>query len=144
MKGSSLVLDVRPSRYLALATAGIHLSASTGVLLADLPGLWRVGLLAVIIAGYVVTNRKVGKSVLRCDLDEGLAEWVGDEWLGVVLSSETMIWPWLVVLRYRPALANKQVTKIILPDCLGKDDFRWLRVWLRWRSAKAVAAWHDA
>jgi len=40
--------------------------------------------------------------------------------------------PWLTVIRWRPAGARFDHTLLVLPDMLPADDFRRLRVLLRW------------
>ena len=40
--------------------------------------------------------------------------------------------PWLTVIRWRPAGARFDRTIVVLPDMLGRDAFRRLRVLLRW------------
>ena len=41
--------------------------------------------------------------------------------------------PWLTIIRWRPHGARFDRTVLILPDMLPADDFRRLRVLLRWR-----------
>ena len=41
--------------------------------------------------------------------------------------------PWLTVVRWRPAAAWFDRTVLVLPDMLPAEDFRRLRVLLRWR-----------
>jgi hypothetical protein len=40
--------------------------------------------------------------------------------------------PWLAVVSLRDALGRRR-TAVVLPDSLGPEAFRRLRVWLRWR-----------
>jgi hypothetical protein len=40
--------------------------------------------------------------------------------------------PWLVVLRWRPDGAWRDRSLLVAPDMLGADDFRRLRVLMRW------------
>lgn len=144
MKGSFLLLDLQPSRYQSLLNAVIHLFAGVGVLLLDLPALWCAGLLAAIVADYAVTGRMGWAGTLRCGADGHFEVQAGDEWLDAELSPETVVWPWLVVLHYRLAGAHRPVARVILPDSLDEEDFRRLRVWLKWRCAKSAIARHSA
>lgn len=134
MKGSCIVLNIRPLRSLAAAVAVIHFTAGGAVLLADLSGLWRAALLAILFVSYAVSRRNGKGSMMRCNSDGSLAERIGDEWLNAELLPEAKVWPWLVVLRYRLDGFNRPVTKIVLPDSLVGDDFRRFRVWLKWRT----------
>lgn len=144
MNGSSFVLDIRSSRFWAAAVAVIHFSACGAVVLADLSGVWSAALLAIIVASYAVSRGGGKGSRMRCQADAGLAEWIDDEWLLAELLPEAIVWPWLVVLRYRLDGSDKPIAKIVLPDSLSSDDFRRLRVWLRWRTPSQFALRHDA
>jgi len=48
------------------------------------------------------------------------------------LCEGSFVAPWLTVVRWRPAGARFDHTLLVLPDMLGHDDFRKLRVLLRW------------
>ena len=41
--------------------------------------------------------------------------------------------PWLTIVRWRPAGARVDRTLLVVPDMLPADDFRHLRVLLRWK-----------
>ncbi|MEP7262597.1 MAG: protein YgfX [Usitatibacter sp.] len=49
-----------------------------------------------------------------------------------LLREGSFVSPWLTVLRWRPAGARFDRTVLILPDMLAREDFRRLRVLLRW------------
>ena len=66
--------------------------------------------------------------VVRIDLErmvevEGVAGRVRDG---------SFVAPWLVVVRWRPERAWRDRSLLVAPDMLGADDFRRLRVLLRW------------
>ena len=48
------------------------------------------------------------------------------------LSAGSFVAPWLTVIRWRPRTALFDRTVVILPDMLPREDFRHLRVHLRW------------
>lgn len=144
MKASPIALNIRPSRSLTAAVAAIHFLACGAVLLANLPGLWSVATLVIIVVSYVVTRRGGKEGMMRCNADGGLAERIGDEWLNAELLPEAVVLSWLVVFRYRLDGSNRTVTKIVLPDSVVGDEFRRFRVWLRWRTSSQFTLRHDA
>jgi toxin CptA len=66
---------------------------------------------------------------LRCDC-EGAAEVDGVEGR---LQHPCFVAPWLTVVRWRPHGALFDRTVLVLPGMLPAEDFRRLRVLLRWR-----------
>ena len=48
------------------------------------------------------------------------------------LRNGSFVAPWLTIVRWRPDAARFDRTILILPDMLPRDDFRRLRVLLRW------------
>lgn len=48
------------------------------------------------------------------------------------LRDGSFVAPWLTIVRWRPRAARFDRTLLILPDMLPRDDFRRLRVLLRW------------
>ena len=137
MKGSILTLDIAPSRRLRLAVVAMHVLAGLAVWLADLAWGYRLPMAIVVVISLVVSVRQPGKISLRCYPDGSLNIRVGDDWVGAKLSTDTVVLPWLAVLRYRPEGQSGTETCVVLADSLGKDDFRGLRVWLRWRGKVA-------
>ena len=49
------------------------------------------------------------------------------------LRDGSFVAPWLVSIRWRPAGTWKDRSLLVAPDMLGVEDFRRLRVLLRWR-----------
>ncbi|MEO5691724.1 MAG: protein YgfX [Usitatibacter sp.] len=49
-----------------------------------------------------------------------------------LLREGSFVAPWLTVIRWRPAGARFDYTVLIVPDMLSREDFRRLRVLLRW------------
>ncbi|HET7401956.1 MAG TPA: protein YgfX [Usitatibacter sp.] len=49
-----------------------------------------------------------------------------------VLRPGSFVAPWLTVMRWRPAGARRDRTVAILPDMVAAEEFRRLRVLLRW------------
>lgn len=140
MPGPELTLTLQPSRWLRRATAVLHLLAGAAILLADLP-VWLAGLLLLAVAASLAHARRLPPSTaLRCRADGSLAMRAGDDWQAVDLLPDSLVLAWLVVLRYRHPGRRWADTLVVLPDGLAADDFRHLRVWLKWRARPAGAA----
>lgn len=109
-----------------------HALAGTAILMAELPDVFSSMAIAAIAVSVSLCMRKRGDVILRCQTDGGLAERIGDDWQSAALMPNSMVWPGWVVLRYRLAGERQAITRSILADSIGEDDFRRLRVWLRW------------
>lgn len=137
MKGATLTLTLRPSRWLVWAIVVIHLLSFGALLLAELAWFYRVPMAIAVAISQMWNLRKGGETVLRCLPDGNLAVLAGDDWQTVSLMPDTRVLLWLVVLRYREEEGSKVKSQVVLPDSLDQDDFRRLRVWLRWRAQAA-------
>lgn len=134
MVATDFNLTIRPSRRLHIASTAVHLLACVAVLLAEL-AVWFQGVaLVAVVASLVNSLRPASVLGLRCQADGGLAIRLDGDWLTVAIAPVTVVLSWLVVLRYRRTAAAREETVVILPDGLDRDDFRRLRVWLKWRA----------
>jgi toxin CptA len=145
MKGPDLTIEIGASRRLTYVVAAIHLLAVGAVLLAELSWSSRAPLilsLAMSMGFYLKTwpSRKVK---LRCRADGGLGLRGAEDWDEARLLPDTLVLPWCGILRYQRSGRRRPETCIILPDSLNGDDFRRLRVWLKFR-ASALPASGDA
>lgn len=127
-----LLITVAPSRRLRLLVAGLHLAAAGALWLADLPmaaQLASTGLIGASLAAY----RRPGQPVtLRAKSRGELEIREGDAWKPVPAFSAQLLFPAITLLRYTPAGQDRPAYLAILPDSLPAQDFRRLRVWLRW------------
>lgn len=57
----------------------------------------------------------------------------GGDWQEAELLGSSFVAPYLTVLNLRPLDRRLVRHLVILPDALPSDDFRRLRVWLKWR-----------
>ncbi|MFN3594089.1 MAG: protein YgfX [Thiobacillaceae bacterium] len=127
------VIRIRPSRLQRLLLAGIALLASSAIALADLPP---AGLLAAALFTAFITWQawpRPAAVALRLNGD-GSLEWraAGQDWQPASLLPRTSVSPWLCVLAYRSQ--DNTHSLALYPDSLHPDDFRHLRVWLRWQA----------
>lgn len=132
-----LTLTLRRSRQLDILLLTMHASALAGAGLAALPLWLRVLLAAAITASAwhqmwrLSGPRRICRLTLRADglLDLERSSGLGGE--AAVLAQSTVM-SWLTVLLLRRD--GRREALAILADALGPDDFRALRLWLRWRA----------
>lgn len=55
-------------------------------------------------------------------------------WHAARLRQSSFVSPWLTVLNLSPENARWMRNVVILPDSVQADEFRRLRVWLRWKA----------
>lgn len=131
-----LRLQLKPSRAYFLFLASGHILAGVAVCLFPLPILLRAGIVVVLallmLRQWHVASRRLPSLTLRSDGKLELQQ--GAELLFADVGSDTVVWPWLVVLHLQPE-EGRQSPLVLFPDGLaGTDDHRRLRVWLRWRA----------
>jgi toxin CptA len=131
-----LSVSIRPSRRLLLIQLAAHVVAAGAALAAALPS-WLAAILLILIGASLARLRgmsPVATLVLRGD---GRLEKVGADGTAteVIVHPHTLVLSFLVVLLYREQGRLRSLT--LLADSLAADDFRQLRLWLRWRSTAA-------
>ena len=130
-----LRLQLKPSRSYFVFLASGHILAGVAVCLLPLPGLLRLGLVALLglllLRQWHSVSRVLPSLLLRRDGKVELQNGTAAPVLSGVGKS-TVIWSWLVVLHLQPE--DGPVRRLILfPDGLvGRDAHRQLRLWLRW------------
>jgi toxin CptA len=141
-----LTIAVGSSRYLAGLLAGMHGFAATMVWLAPMPLGFAVLLMSVFLGSAWHTLRRDGFRTLphslialrldadcRCEYQTRIGAWHEADLLGSSFAT-----PHLTVLNLKPACGRLVKHLVILPDAVNAEDFRRLRVWLKWRCNKAV------
>lgn len=140
-------VDLRPSPSLAallLAAAG----AAAGLVWLLPWGMWvRLGLIvaiAVAVHGALARHARLrgAAAVVALELaaDGSFSVRLGDGgWRPAVVAGSSTVTPWLTVLNLRLAGRQRGTSVVILPDRLGTQEFRRLRVWLRWASQRSTA-----
>jgi hypothetical protein len=58
---------------------------------------------------------------------------IADAWRDGVVRDGSFVAPWLTIVRWRPAGARFDRTILIVPDMAAREEFRALRVLLRWK-----------
>jgi hypothetical protein len=135
---ATLSLQFKPSRRLLLLQSLAHVVAA-GALTASTVPSWLAALLLLLVGfSWVRVRRRapVTGLVLRGD---GAIETLGSDGAaaGAVLHHHSLVLSFLVVLLYRQNDRLKALT--LLGDSLAVEDFRQLRLWLRWRGSTRPA-----
>ncbi|MBI5792969.1 MAG: hypothetical protein HZA63_15990 [Rhodocyclales bacterium] len=131
-----LTIPLRPSRRLLLAQSLAHLAAAAAVMASTIPS-WLAALLLALVGLSLARRRRslpVSAILLRGD---GNIEIVGADGAAneAVVHPHTLVLSFLVVLLYRQ---QGRLRSLTLPgDSFAFEDFRELRLWLRWQSAAA-------
>lgn len=129
--GSAALIELPPSRGPLLFWAFALLLSLSAVMLADIPGPWRLAaLLAVVWVGSIEWRLRRRPQALafspqwvQCRLQDGRtleADW----------PLAGMVCPFWITLRF-PARFRRRISVTIYRDQLGADDFRRLRVLMR-------------
>ena len=63
----------------------------------------------------------------RLEVGEG-----GDNRVAVSVLPDSVVFPWVIVLRYRVDGLPRAMSVVLFPDQMANDDFRRLSLWLRW------------
>jgi toxin CptA len=131
-----LVVTVKPSRILRWVLAALHLAAGAALGLADLPGSWRIAGLALLAASLLFHWRGGREITLRGKRDGALEILENGVWRPATLIAADPVLAGLGFLRYRLPGHRRSRSLIVLPDGLPEEDFRRLRVWLKWLGKK--------
>lgn len=131
--GDMLTCTIRASRRLGILVLGLHGLAVLGIVMADIGGPAQLAGFIVITVSAAATLRRRLPVRLRCLADGGLlmAEPLAD-WQPAELLAGSLVLPLCTVLRVR--IDGRTRSVVVLADSLGAEDFRRLRVWLRWRA----------
>jgi toxin CptA len=135
-----LTLIIRPSRQLLLGLVGLHGMALAASWLAHWPMPFQVLLSMVLLASASFHLRPRQTVILRCQRDGQLAIQADNTWVPVTPTYAQVLLPFLTLLRYRFDDKAPALHLLVLPDCLTPEDFRRLRVWLRWKAKPARTA----
>ena len=134
-----LTLHCAASRSLLWGLLGLHVLAGASLFQAELPAWTRWAGLPALAASAAYYLRRRGTTVMRLEPDGSLlVRSDRDEWQAAIVLPQTSVSPWLSVLRYRLEGERWSRSLALLPDSLQTDDFRRLRVWLRWRATVGI------
>ena len=126
-------IGLRRSRFLAGSLCVMHGAAAGALLCLPWP-LWLRGVLVIGLAvslwrtlrpARIVSLRLDGNGGLECGLPDGTR-------LPATPLADTAVFSWLVVLRLRVEGEKRTISVPLFPDHMSREEFRVLRLWLRW------------
>ena len=131
---------VRPSRFLSRMVWLAHLVAVCIVLNTNVASLLQGALLLLIGASWIkhagMASAEKNTTALILHGDGRIEKLgAGDTASDMVLHPHTTVLPFLVILLYRQK--NRLQSLVLLKDSLEVEDFRQLRLWLRWQIKKS-------
>ena len=136
-----LSLELRPSRTLLGLLLAMHIVALAASALATL-ALGLHALLAIALLYSAATSlralsgpRRVRTLLLRGD---GRLDWVRQSGAHgeAAVDAQSTVLPWLVIALLRRLDGGREAL-VVLPDSCAAQDWRQLRLWLRWRAETA-------
>jgi toxin CptA len=128
-----LSVSFKPSQRLLVVQSLAHLVAAVAVLAANLP-VWLIAILLLLIGASLARIRRPLPGASLVMGGDGHIEIVGADGTAskAVVHPHTVVLSFLVVLLYRSEGRLRCLT--MLGDSMTDEDFRQLRLWLRWRS----------
>lgn len=137
----TLTVTVTASWRLAGLIAGMHGFAAAMFWLVPVPQ-WIAALLMPLFLGsawyYLLRDgfRTLQHSLVALRLHDDCGcefQTRAGVWHEAALLGSSFVSPYLAVLNLRPASGRIAKHLVILPDAVDSEDFRRLRVWLKWR-----------
>ncbi|MDA8259733.1 MAG: hypothetical protein M0Z99_29525 [Betaproteobacteria bacterium] len=136
---ATLPVSIKPSRRLLLVQLLAHAIAA-GAVLASAIAPWIAALLLLLVGASLARLRAAASVTGLLLHGDGRCETVGADGTAseAAIHPHTLVLAFLIVLLYRQDGRLRSLT--LLGDSLPDEDFRQLRLWLRWRSAAAASA----
>ena len=134
-----LSVSLKPSRRLLVIQSLAHLVAAGAVLAGNLPA-WLAAVFLLLVGASLARMRRPLAAVSLVLGGDGQIVIVGADGTAseAVVHPHTLVLAFLVVLLYRSQGRLQSMT--LLGDSLSNEDFRQLRLWLRWRPTAANPA----
>ena len=136
---------LKPSRLLAAILAAVHAGALCLVLLTEIGWIVKVALCVLLVIQCVVALRRAllrgpaAAVALEISADDVLCiETRSAGWSEQSVLASTFVAPLLTVMNLCNPATAARCSVVLLPDSLPADDFRRLRVWLRWKAGHAL------
>jgi len=134
-------ITLRPSRILTAILVIAHGAAIAMVVLAGMPLWLDLIAIAALVANLVFVARQT--ALLRApDAVLGLEITSDDKlsiqtrrggWIECEVLGSTYVISFLTILNLKGIDSGRTMRAVIMPDSLDAEDFRKLRVWLRWK-----------
>lgn len=136
-----LKISLKPSRRLAATLVVVHLAAAAAIFAVEIRIVLKVAVALMIAAScaaylYGPVLLRNAEAIVELEIGEGAAlsfQTRRGEWREGALLGSSFVAPYLTVLNI--AVPERWLARhvVILPDGIDAEEFRRLRVWLRWR-----------
>jgi toxin CptA len=137
-------ISVTPSRQLALLLCAMHLAAAGAVSVTPAPPWVRFVLLLAIAASLF---HCLARDAVLCAPGAIVALEIGEDgvvsfrtrrgtWFECAVLGSSFVSPRLTIVHLRQSGQRRTRHVILVPDNVEGEDFRRLRVWLRWRALR--------
>ncbi len=129
-----LVVAIGPSRILRRAVITLYLLAGGALALSALAPIGQAaGFLALGLSAWHCTRPRP-QTRLRCERDRKLMRGTEAGWCEVQIVPPLVVLPGLTLASMHDPVGGRRNTLLILADSIEAQDFRRLRVWLRWQA----------
>lgn len=138
---------LRPSWILAALLTAAHGAAIAIIVVVDMPPWLKLVAMAALALNFLFDIRRTAlllmpESVTAIEIaaDDTLSiQTRRGEWIECEVLGNTYVVSFLTVLNLRERENGAVRRVVILPDSMEREDFRRLRVWLRWKAHDAKA-----
>ena len=129
-----IFIELRRSRYLSVILLLFHFLAAVCIAVVSLPWLMRLVLIALVAISFWRVIRAGPIVGLALSLHGGLhCLLAGEKRMPAVILPDTTVFSHLIVLHVRVGEDRRASYLSVLPDQMPPEEFRILRLWLRWR-----------
>ena len=140
-----LKISLHPSRTLIVVISAGHFLALTLVWPLALPLSIKLALCAVLTASYLFylwqqraqNSRVIQQLKLRSEGDAKL-QTRGGEWVVGKILATSYVSPYLTILNIKLTTRRFATHLVLFPDAIDAEDYRKLRVWLKWKEKPGV------
>jgi toxin CptA len=141
-----LKIELKASRMLTAVLAFAHITVAALLLASGLEAVLAAPLMALLLAGGWRSIRHSARLMssscivaLEVTSDSRLsARMRNGRWMACEVLGTTFVASRLTLLNLRERGSNTVRHVVVAPDGIDDDDFRKLRVWLRWRAAEGA------
>jgi toxin CptA len=139
-----LSVTIKSSRYLAAGLLAVHATAVATIVPLDIPSAAKAVLIALVIASLARSLRRHAYLKARAaiigveikDRETAATRSRDGTWREADVLGTSYVSPFLTVLNLRVRGLRLSRHVVIVPDNIEKEDFRQLRVMLRWGQPK--------
>lgn len=141
-----LKISLAPSTTLLYGIGAVHAVAAFLLLATDIPGSVKTAGMLVLgasLAFYLwrIVLLRSPQSIVAIEIGDGDKQKIAFQtrngrWHACRLLGTSFVSPGLTILNLNPEDARLMRSVVIVPDNVQSEDFRQLRIWLRWKAQR--------